>query len=492
MDFFEKIDAYLSAITNMRSRIVLMGDFNLPGVDWNSRIPGSLNRLHADVMLKIMVNHSLVQVVNCPTRIHDNCQSILDLIFLSDKTFTHDVTVEDGISDHKSVVVVLSATNEKLTKARTAYVYDFQRADDTSILDALEVGFDMLPQEKDVNKLWEHFKSLASHCLSRFVPRKVKRIERANPWVTRNIIHLKRRLRRARKKVPKIAATISALGTQIRRELKNARTRFFSSTLTDYMADNPKRCWRYLSSSKPMIHGVLVNETVCSEPVRMAEAFNNYFVTVFSSKKEYLVEEAGVNEERTSDVIISKDGIVALLLNLDVRKSSGPDKIPNAFLKRYCEWVSNFLVEIFTASLEMGALPDNWLVARVVPIFKAGDKLKLSNYRPISITCTVCKLLEHVINKYLVQYAEDNLFYAKQHGFRRRLSTVTQLFETIQYFADTINQKEQVDVIALDFSKAFDKVCHVKLIQKQKTYGINPMVVKWIEAYLCKDGSLWK
>lgn len=129
------------------------------------------------------------------------------------------------------------------------------------------------------------------------------------------------------------------------------------------------------------------------------------------------------------DIAISKEGIIELLLKLDNKKSSGPDKIPNEFLKRYWEWVALFLVEIFASSLETGAVPSDWLLARVVPVPKVGDKLMVENYRPISITCTVCKVLEQIIGKHLVAYLENNnLFYNKQHGFRRRLSTVTQLF----------------------------------------------------------------
>lgn len=67
LDFFEKIDAYLSANTNIRSRIILMGDFNLLRVDWKNRIPGSVNRSHTELMLELMVNYNLVQVVESPT-----------------------------------------------------------------------------------------------------------------------------------------------------------------------------------------------------------------------------------------------------------------------------------------------------------------------------------------------------------------------------------------------------------------------------------------
>lgn len=76
-----------------------------------------------------------------------------------------------------------------------------------------------------------------------------------------------------------------------------------------------------------------------------------------------------------------------------------------------------------------------------------------------------CKIPEHVTAKHLVEYIENNnLLYNKQHRFRKGLSTVTQLFETLHSFAAAINSQQQIDMIATDLSKAFDRVCYVKLI----------------------------
>lgn len=482
--FFEDIDNHLAQITKDRSKVILVGDFNLPGVNWDARIPGPLDRPHAELMLEMMVKYSLVQVVEKPTRIQGNSSALLDLLFISESTFEHSIEVNDGISDHKMVVATLKI-NKPLAKKRIVHVYNFNRADDTSVLDYLELALDRMPNDNDVDKLWNYFTDVVHSSLSRFVPKRAKRIHKDNPWVSREIIHLKRQLRRARQRKPKNSERIAILSTQVRQALRASKTRFFTTTLTEYLKTSPQKFWRYLARSKPSINGVVVNNAVCNNPPEIAQEFNNFFASVFSEKDESTAVDLEFQNHSDASTFFSKEGIVDMLLKLDVKKSPGPDKIPNEYLRRYCEWTACFLVKIFSVSLIRGALPNQWLLARIVPVFKAGERLHIGNYRPISITCTACKIMEHIICKQLVEYIENNnIFYSKQHGFRRRLSTVTQLFETIHSFAEALNCREQVDVIALDLSKAFDRVSHTKLIEKLYGYNINLQIIKWIQAYL--------
>lgn len=170
-DFLIQLDDHLSELTNDRSKIILTGDFNISDVNWDARIAGPTERTHADTMLEIMAKHSLIQVVNGPTRIQGQCQTTLDLLFLSNETFGYEVDIRDGISDHKVVVASLAIKNKiNKVKAPTANVYDFENADDTSILDYLELALDRMPQEDDVNSLWAYFKSAVGHCLSDLCP----------------------------------------------------------------------------------------------------------------------------------------------------------------------------------------------------------------------------------------------------------------------------------------------------------------------------------
>ena len=116
---------------------------------------------------------------------------------------------------------------------------------------------------------------------------------------------------------------------------------------------------------------------------------------------------------------------------------------------------------------------------------KKGDKNKANNYRPVSLTCILCKKLENLITTQLQNYMEENKFYCSaQHGFRKHRSCVTQLIEVMNTFTDLLDNNKDIDVLYLDFSKAFDTVPHKRLIQKLNSYGITGNLSKWIESFL--------
>ena len=97
----------------------------------------------------------------------------------------------------------------------------------------------------------------------------------------------------------------------------------------------------------------------------------------------------------------------------------------------------------------------------MVPIFKKGEKYKPYNYRPVSLTCICCKLLEHVVVRNIMTHLETNqILYDWQHGFRAKKSTETQLVTLIHELSKKLDQKKQTDIVVLDFSEAFDKVSH--------------------------------
>lgn len=218
----------------------------------------------------------------------------------------------------------------------------------------------------------------------------------------------------------------------------------------------------------------------------IANEFNQTFQSVFNERgiaDSPLVSLSSSNV--MPNLVLAAEGIFSLLLNIDVKKSVGADSIPNGFLKRYAEMVSQYLYVLFSASLKQGCLPTDWLNARVVPVHKSGDKLLATNYRPISLTSTCCKVLEHILVSHITQFLEsNNILVEFQHGFRKKLSTTTQLITVIHDFSLAINKNEQLDAIFLDFSKAFDRVPHHLLIDKLKHVGVAPELVCWIRAYL--------
>ena len=123
--------------------------------------------------------------------------------------------------------------------------------------------------------------------------------------------------------------------------------------------------------------------------------------------------------------------------------------------------------------------------ANVTPKYKKGDKSLASNYRPISLTCILCKVLEHILVSYIVRHLDgQGLMYNLQHGFKEERSCETQLIMLVEDLARNADLGKQTDFILLDFSKAFDKVNHSKLIWKLHNYEIRSNVLNWIVAFL--------
>ena len=174
-----------------------------------------------------------------------------------------------------------------------------------------------------------------------------------------------------------------------------------------------------------------------------------------------------------------------MLKNINSNKATGPDGIHARFLHEYAEYIAPVLTKVFQISIDTGSIPDDWRAASIVPIFKKGDKHQASNYRPVSLTSISCKLLEHIIHSQIMDHFDMySILTDKQHGFRSKRSCETQLAVTIDSIARTIADGGQVDIVLLDFSKAFDKVPHERLLHKLQYYGVRGETLRWIRDFL--------
>ena len=185
------------------------------------------------------------------------------------------------------------------------------------------------------------------------------------------------------------------------------------------------------------------------------------------------------------DIEITENGITKLLQKLNPQKANGPDKIPIKILKDYAPQLSKFLLIIFRKSYDSGDLPQDWLTANIAPIYKKGDKSKPSNYRPVSLTAVTCKVLEHIIHTNIIKHCNThNIITDRQHGFRTQHSCESQLIITTEEIQRKLDKRKQVDMIILDFSKAFDTVAHNRLLAKLQAYGITSKTQNWICKWL--------
>ena len=178
--------------------------------------------------------------------------------------------------------------------------------------------------------------------------------------------------------------------------------------------------------------------------------------------------------------------IFEVLKRIKSSSSPGPDEINQRILKEVADAVALPLLLLFTKSMASGKIPNDWKKATVVPIFKSGTKKEPVNYRPISLTSVVVKIMERVIKEKMMAHLVSNkLIGDSQHGFMPRKSTTTNLVAYVNYITEQLDQGQPVDVIYLDFAKAFDKVPHKRLLQKLRSFNFSTETMKWIEAWLC-------
>ena len=170
---------------------------------------------------------------------------------------------------------------------------------------------------------------------------------------------------------------------------------------------------------------------------------------------------------------------------LKINTSPGPDSIHPKVLYELRDVISPYLSNFFQKSLLQGKIPSDWKMSSVTVIHKKGKKNCVENYRPISLTCITCKIMESLVRDHIMHYFKiNNLFSQFQYGFITGRSVSVQLLRVLDDWTSAIDKGSQVDIVYTDFEKAFDKISHPHLIGKLYSYGINNTVVEWISYFV--------
>ena len=251
-----------------------------------------------------------------------------------------------------------------------------------------------------------------------------------------------------------------------------------------------KNFWSYIKSQRKENTGVsdlVDNNKLVSTPKEKADVLNNQFSKVFSQpcNKTYKKPDLSKFSETLNSIKVSPNGVLKLMENINDRKATGPDDIPGKLLKICSFELHEIFVILFQQSLDLGTIPDDWKSAHIFPLYKKGDRTYPVNYRPISLTCVPCKLLEHIVFSTSSDFLDrQNFFTSFQHGFRQKRSCESQILTTLKDFTNFLNSSAQTDAVLLDFSKAFDKVDHKLLLSKINNAGIHGPLLNWMTSFL--------
>ena len=316
-------------------------------------------------------------------------------------------------------------------------------------------------------------------------------------WLTadvRNAIQVKRIAFNILKKSP-IAVTQKAYQIArngIKRKVRAAKGAKELDLARNCSKDSKKFFSFYKFSSVSQNIGPLkVNDVVVSRDSEVVEVLNNKFKSVFTVEDEgnFAALQPKLQTEKSIGEVgdIDSELVLSYLKKIRPNKAEGPDEI-HARLLRECEKeLAIPLAKILSMSLAEAKIPLDWKTANVVPIYKKEDKSEAENYRPVSLTSLVCKVLEAIIKDKIVEFlSENNLIKDSQHGFRKGRSCLTNLLEFLDLATDSYDKGSQIDVSYLDFSKASDKVPHKRLLLQLKCHGIKGNVLNWIEEWLSR------
>jgi Reverse transcriptase (RNA-dependent DNA polymerase)/Endonuclease-reverse transcriptase len=472
-------------LTSAEKNSLLIGDFNVPDIDWQNGTAWS----RADRgLLDTAQAANMEQLVSFPTHVRGN---VLDLVLSNMPERIHNVQDEGrlGTSDH-SIISLELTVNIKAAPRQTRK--NWSKAN----WDQIKRGINNTtwPTSDDnvsVEETWQLLKTRIEALTREHVPTVVHK-QRKSDWMTNKILQLVRRKRRLWKKAKYGQATeeyetvTKDLKYKIRAAKHNLEKRLANET-----RGNRKPFYNYVKKKTKSTEaiGPLRNGEggVVHDDAEMAEELNKQFSSVFTRD-----EGSAGTTARKSNVrsMLKKSFVTTSKVKQQIKRlkkygAAGPDGITGQLLKECSEEISPMLAMIYRKSMNSCKVPSDWKTANVVPIFKKGSKSDAGNYRPISLTCICCRMMESIIKEDIVNHLDRNRIISKsQHGFQKNRSCTTNLLEFLEKVTEAADSGQSVDVIYLVFAKAFDKVPHARLLSKVEAAGIGGHVLLWIKDWL--------
>ncbi|XP_065680623.1 uncharacterized protein LOC136094554 [Hydra vulgaris] len=408
--------------------LIIVGDFNFPGISWSNvsinSIKGSSVIEH--VFYQITNDNYLYQHVNLPTfQTTNKCAvNILDLIFT---TQSANITA----IDNKFVL-------GNLSRGHLIMCFDFILKNKT--MNVNTEGNKFLYRKGDYNSISAFLTSV--------------------DWL--QCFHAK---------------NVQEMYDDLIHYTEEASRRKLELMIVDKAKKSPKLLYRYMNSQQYVKDSIKALRQPNGEITQYLEKIADLMNINFQNNQ--------YNIFNLSSEDIHYDDVLERLNNLDQNKANEVDKLhPSIYGKTVIAFALPLTI-ILMESIEKSQLPNQFNSANITALYKKVDKTDSGNYRPILLPCITFKILKGIIKRKLKKYLyENNIVANQQHGFVKNRSCTTHLLENLVYIKRNVDQGIPVDVVLLDFKKAFDSVPHQRLISKLKAYGVSGLALNWFRACL--------
>jgi hypothetical protein len=496
--FFERLGDLVEKQSDINSEIILMGDLNINLLE-ESNHSNSLTDLMNTFNLKLLNNKYL------PTRITDTSSTLLDQ-FYSNLNCTYKIFVEQiCFSDHECIQCDFDIILEPL-KDKFKWVRDYSHENWETFFELLsaETWIDVF-SAPNVDAMGNNFMDTLIRYFEQCIPNK-KIIIRANQQnkikLSVATVELKKRVREFGETIRlennhiekvKLRAQLKSLKSYLGFCINNER-RLVNDMKIKNSSNKPKTAWQLINKhagkqkSSTCINRLTVNGEVITDPKAISNCLNTNFVEPLPEINVDLnsvVEHIPLCDDKIVLDFVSEIEVLEIIKNLPAKNSVSWDGISTKVLKKITNYIIQPLACIINQSFQEGKFPEILKLSLVTPVFKKGERENPDNYRPISITSPISKILEKAFLARLEKHFDKNkILTDNQHGFKKGKSTVTALFDLVTEVYDCLENKEKINLILYDFSNAFGCLLPELLLKKLEKYGLNDQALSWVNTFL--------
>ena len=429
----EKIHNAINEVS--KGDCIIMGDFNHGNIKWDTL---QSTGVEDSMFLCLVQDNFLTQHVLEPTR----AARVLDIVLSSQKEFVDNVVIQEplGSSDHNQLHFNIKIKSDK-TKVKQCR-RDFRKGNYKEIRKRLaHIDWNDKMKNKTATECWNILRGELDSAIDSFVPMKKQgkrsKKKHLSKEAFRKIRH-KQNMWRVYKHTGKdqdyvvYKEALNAATNEVRKSKRN-----FELKLAQNIKSDSKSFYAYVRSKQNVRDKVGPLEDNAgdkiTEGILMAEELNMHFSPVFTREdtSSLHVPETkfnGSEEERLGQLIVTPEVVASKINNMKENKSPGVDGLSPKILKETVEQISKPLAHVFNMSLQEGIVPLEWKEANIIPLFKKGSRNKSVNYRPVSLTSVICKLLETIIRDHMIDFlVKHKLINPSQHGFLKARSCLTNL-----------------------------------------------------------------
>lgn len=523
--FLESLSSFLESFIQQHpnSQSYLIGDIN---IDLHSSEPNSLD------YLSLMASYGFYSKINATTRTRTSGLSVpsinntvnlpnsqpsfgtcIDHIWSNNSDNSQGVVVSCDVTDHDLTFVSIREQDESFKNSKSG---SFSK----QILDFETLGSDLEKENwgnvtncMDANASAENFVNSLKHYIKKNTKVKnynIKSNSKLKPWMTDEIlteINIRNKLFAKLKKQPfnvNLKNQYKLLRNKVNGMIVETKRIYFQKKF-DGVKNNSKEMWKTINVvtenvrvSKPITEiydedGSIINQ---NDMKKLTNRFNSFFANVGEAMASAIPHvqktfEADINPESMMLTRIGHDVVDKLLSELKANSAPGPDGISPGVLKMFKVHLVRPLTHIINLCFTSGVFPTIFKESVIIPLYKKSDHKDVSNYRPISLTSAIAKIIEKAFKKKLINFLESCHYLASQQfGFREGKSTDDAIMKLISEIYKCLNDREKILSIFIDFQKAFDSISHKKLLLKLQSAGVRGVALEFMKSYLDRRTSV--